>query len=153
MTTGVEIVQASKENLAFAGIGFGCQFISEAGRAEEAECGVGGVVPGGGQQVAEVLEPAQLGHAWAAVAVLGLADERDRRAGGPRAAAARKRQDVDLMASLVLAAGDDGLPDRADREACFPAGIPGGPLSSERLEVRPEDLGLHLARSAILASE
>jgi hypothetical protein len=45
----VEIVQASKENLAFAGVGFGCQFISEAGRAEEAGCGVGGVVPGGGQ--------------------------------------------------------------------------------------------------------
>ena len=38
-------------------------------------------MPGGGQQVAEVLKPAQLGRAWAAVAVLGLADERDRRAG------------------------------------------------------------------------
>jgi hypothetical protein len=57
----VEIVQGSKENLASAGGGFGCQFISEACRAEEAECGVGGVVPGGGQQAAEVLKPAQLG--------------------------------------------------------------------------------------------
>jgi hypothetical protein len=81
---------------------------------------VGGVVPSGGQRVAEVLKPAQLGQAWAAVAVLGLADERDRRVGGPRAAAAGERQDVDLMAGLVLAAGDDSLPDRADGEAASP---------------------------------
>jgi len=75
--------------------------------------------------------------------VLGLADECDPRAGGPRAAAARERQDVDIVTSLVLAAGDDGLPDRADHEARFPGGVPGGPLGGERLEVRPEDLELH----------
>ncbi len=44
----VEVVQGSKENFASAGAGFGRQFIGEACRAEEAEGGGGGVVPGGG---------------------------------------------------------------------------------------------------------
>ncbi len=86
-------------------------------------------------------EPVQLGQAWTAVAVLGLADERYWRAGGPRAAAARERQDVDLVARLVLAAGDDGLPDRADGQACLPGSVAGDPLGGERLEMGPEDLG------------
>ena len=108
---------------------------------EEAECGVGGVVSCGGQQVAQVLEPVQLGQAGTAVAVLGLADERYWRAGGPWPAAARERQDVDLVAHLVLAAGDDGLPDRADGQACLSGSVAGDPLGGECLEMGAEDLG------------
>ena len=57
------------------------------------------------------------------------------------AAAARERQDVDLVAHLVLAAGDDGLPDRADGQACLSGSVAGDPLGGECLEMGAEDLG------------
>jgi hypothetical protein len=106
--------------------------------------------PGCAQQVAEVLEPAQLGQAGTAVAVLGLAEEGHRRAGGSRAAAACERQDVDLVARLVLAAGDDGSPDRADGQACLLRGVSGDPLGGERLEVRPEDRAATVLSAAMI---
>ena len=71
-------------------------------------------MPGRCEQFAEMLEPAKLGEAGSAVAVLGLTDERDRSTRGPRPGAAGERQDVDLVAGLVLAAGDDGLADWAE---------------------------------------
>ena len=97
--------------------GFGLEFLGEACRAEETYYGVGRVMPGRREQLAEVLEPAELGQAGPAIAMLGLADERNRSAGGPRPGTADERQDVDLVAGLVLAAGDDGLSDRADNQA------------------------------------
>ena len=58
----------------------------------------------------------------------------------------RFRADPDwavLARPVQVLALDDGLPDRADGEARFPGGVPGDPFGGERLEVRPQDLGLH----------
>jgi hypothetical protein len=46
-----------------SGGGFGGKFIGETCRTQEAECGVSGVVPGGGQQVTKVPDPRQFDQA------------------------------------------------------------------------------------------
>lgn len=70
-----------------------------------------------------MLESAELSQAGAAITMLGLTDEQNRSTGGPRPGAASERQDVDLVAGLVLAAGDDSLSDR---------GFPGGHGGQDR---------------------
>jgi hypothetical protein len=84
-------------------------------------------MPGRREQLAEMLEPAELSQAGSAIAMLGLADERNLSTGGPWPGAAGQCQDVDLVAGLVLAAGDDGLSDRADGKA-----LPAQPAVAER---------------------
>ena len=126
--------------------GFGSEFLGEACRAEEAYHGVGRVMPGRREQVAEMLESAELSQAGPAIAMLGLADERDRGTGGSRPGAACERQDVDLVTGLVLAAGDDSLSDWADGKALLRSCVAGGPLRGDRLEVRSVNLGLNGVR-------
>src|SRR5690348_1573129 len=142
----VERLQRGKEEAFMAADGFGSEFLREACRAEEAYHGVGRVMPGRREQLAEMLESAELSQAGSAIAMLGLADERNRSAGGPRPGAAGERQDVDLVAGLVLAAGDDSLSDRADGKALLRSRVAGGPLGGDRLEVRPVNLGLNGVR-------
>jgi hypothetical protein len=60
---------------------------------------------GCGEEFTQMLQPAKFGKARSAVAVLGLADERDRGTRSPRPGAAGERQNVDLVAGLMLAAG------------------------------------------------
>jgi hypothetical protein len=57
-----------------------------------------------------VLETAEFGQTGPAVAMPGLADERDRSTRRLRTGPASECQDVDLVTGLVLTAGDDGLP-------------------------------------------
>src|SRR5579871_3059981 len=87
----VEHLQRGEEDLALAAGRFGSQFLGEAGRTEEAQDGAGRVVPDGGEKFLPVLKAAELGQAGPPVAVLGLADERDRDARGPRPGAAGER--------------------------------------------------------------
>jgi hypothetical protein len=100
----VERLQRGKEETFLAAGGFDSEFLGEACRAEEAHYGVGRVMPGRREQLAEVLESAKLRQAGSAIAMLGLTDERNRSTGGPRPGAAGERQNVDLVAGLVLAA-------------------------------------------------
>jgi len=102
-------------------------------------------MPGPGQQVTDVLKPAEFCHAGPAVTGLGLADERDGRAGsaGPRPAG--ERQDVDLVADLMLPACHGRRASRADIEAGLVAGIAGHPLSLSFNLCRPAWLGLPLS--------
>ena len=64
------------------------------------------------EQVAGVLEAAQLGHTRSSVAVLSRADERGWRTGSPRPGSTREGQDVEFVPGPVLAAGDDALTSR-----------------------------------------
>ena len=80
----VERLQRGKEEPFWAADRFGSEFLGEACCAEEAEHGVGCIVPGRREQLAQVLESAELSQAGPAIAVLGLADERNRGTRGPR---------------------------------------------------------------------
>jgi len=92
------------------------------------------------QQVADVLKPAQLGQARPAVTVLGLADEHDRPARGPRPTSPRKSQNVNFVPGFVLTAGAGALADRAHRQARLVIGVARDPFGGERFEVRAVNL-------------
>jgi hypothetical protein len=124
-----------------AGPGLVFQFLREAGGTEQPEPGVCRVVPRPGEQVAEMAEPAQFAKPGTPVAVLGFTDERDRSSRRARPGTARQGENVDFVPGLVLPAGDDCLPDRANGKAGFGRRIPSRPLSGKRFEVRSENLG------------
>src|SRR5712692_567411 len=92
--SGVEHIESDEQDPAAAARGLGAQVLGEARPAEQAERSCTSIVPSRDQQVADVLKPAQLGQARPAVTVLGLANERDRRARGSRPTSPPEGQDV-----------------------------------------------------------
>src|SRR5450755_3621915 len=134
----VQAIKPRSQHAAAVASLLGGQLTGESGGAEQAQHRAGGVVPGPGQRVTDVLKPAQFCHAGPAVPGLGLADERDGRAGGAGPRPASERQDVDLVADLMLPACHGRRASQADIEAGLIAGIAGYPLGGQRLKVRPE---------------
>lgn len=99
-------------------------------------------MPAGGQQVAQVFQALKLSEAGAvAVPGLGFGDEGDGSVGGAGAGAAGQGQDVDLVAGLVLAAGDDGPSGSADLQTRLVARVMAYLLGRDDFEVGPEDPG------------
>src|SRR5579875_2855759 len=136
----VELLQAGEQDAPPATGGLRGEIVGEPPRTEHCEYRGARIMATRGQYLSYVLQPAEFRHPRPAVPVLGLTDDHDRDTRRPWPAATGQGEHVDVVRGLVLAARDNGVPYRPDRQAGLVVGVAREPVSRQRFQMRPEDL-------------